>query len=597
MAFWNKFPYSNFHEINLDWIIREMKKISASVTDFARQWEKALKQETGERQEADRQLQENLNTEAEARIDADNALRDLINTEATSRMEADKALQANLDKEASQRLQDDNALRDMINNEALARVDADNALQGQLNNLYNNMVAGDQALQNALDTEATARVEADKQLQANLDAEASTRQQVDEELRGLINKEIEDRTSAVNAEATARAEADDALRELINTEATARTDADDALRELINTETERATAAEEALGERIDGIEGELDGISGPESPFIRKDGTTTTTGKIPLAMGGTSETDPAAETDLVNLRSMQAADEAIQQAMTEYVDNQLESVTADIHSIPAGGTAGQVLSKVDNIDYNTQWIEPPSGSDPDAIKKDGTTTTTAPIPFEHGIIGGSTNTATMRPTANSPTGVTVGETTLDIRLAGQGGALDKAVGMNADGLYIRPGTPAKAGQVLTATNVDGYAEWRDGPVTFTVDVGESVNFTFVKISNFPGVSGSWVYVYSKDTDAGSVDIDVTTAAGSIFRGLSDSRLPDSVPVGFRPLDYTHTITRPLGDNTNVWGTCSLSFDFGGGVSLDIRAWAASSTAGATVLVWGNQTLIGAYHL
>ena len=57
MAFWNRFPYSNFHEINLDWIIREMKKISGSVSDFARHWEKALKQETGERQEADRQLQ------------------------------------------------------------------------------------------------------------------------------------------------------------------------------------------------------------------------------------------------------------------------------------------------------------------------------------------------------------------------------------------------------------------------------------------------------------------------------------------------------------------------------------------------------------
>lgn len=45
-----------------------------------------------------------------------------------------------------------------------------------------------------------------------------------------------------------------------------------------------------------------------------------------------------------------------------EYVDSQIEAVSADIHSIPAGGTAGQVLSKVDGTDYNTQWIDPPGG-------------------------------------------------------------------------------------------------------------------------------------------------------------------------------------------------------------------------------------------
>lgn len=45
-----------------------------------------------------------------------------------------------------------------------------------------------------------------------------------------------------------------------------------------------------------------------------------------------------------------------------EYVDGQIEAVSADIHSIPDGGTAGQVLSKVDSTNYNTQWIDPPSG-------------------------------------------------------------------------------------------------------------------------------------------------------------------------------------------------------------------------------------------
>ena len=84
MAFWNKFPYSNFHEINLDWIIREMKKISGSVSDFARHWEKALQTETGERQEADRQLQENINAEQDRAEAAEEALDQKIMEESVN---------------------------------------------------------------------------------------------------------------------------------------------------------------------------------------------------------------------------------------------------------------------------------------------------------------------------------------------------------------------------------------------------------------------------------------------------------------------------------------------------------------------------------
>ena len=45
-----------------------------------------------------------------------------------------------------------------------------------------------------------------------------------------------------------------------------------------------------------------------------------------------------------------------------EYVDSQIEAVSGDIHSIPAGGTTGQVLSKVDGTDYNTVWADPNAG-------------------------------------------------------------------------------------------------------------------------------------------------------------------------------------------------------------------------------------------
>lgn len=104
----------------------------------------------------------------------------------------------------------------------------------------------------------------------------------------------------------------------------------------------------------------------------IKKDGTTITTAKIPFAMGASSSVEPSEGNDLVT---------------KTYTDNLVSDSFNNVHSIPEGGTAGQVLSKVDGENYNVQWSDPTGGStDPNAIKKDGTTTTTAPIPFAEGI-------------------------------------------------------------------------------------------------------------------------------------------------------------------------------------------------------------------
>lgn len=41
----------------------------------------------------------------------------------------------------------------------------------------------------------------------------------------------------------------------------------------------------------------------------------------------------------------------------------------ADGQGVPSGGAAGQLLSKIDNTDYNTQWVDAPSGGTTDAGK------------------------------------------------------------------------------------------------------------------------------------------------------------------------------------------------------------------------------------
>lgn len=417
MAFWNKWPYSNFHEINLDWVIREMKKISGVMGDFARQWEKSLQTEKGERQEADRQLQENIDKEQQ-RAEA-----------------AEEELDQKIDAETERATAAENNLQQQIT-----------ANDGDIANL-----------QEALATETEERKAADA-------AEQSARERADSALDSKITAETE-RATGVESE----------LRKLINTETSNRVSEITRVEGLITTETGRATAAEEALGDRIDGIEGELDGITGEESPFIRKDGTTTTTGKIPLALGGTSEVDPAAATDLVNLRSMQAADEALQNAMTEYTDNQIEAAAADLHGVPAGGTAGQVLGKVDGTDYNVQWVDQSGGGgdDPNAIRKDGTTVTTASIPFAHGItVDGIAAAQTLQSSHLQSAG-----SALDLDGMGNGITADDIGGVTLSsgtasvsvkggtGVQIKDGTNTPtAGQVLTAVDADGTAEWQDAP-------------------------------------------------------------------------------------------------------------------------------------
>jgi len=36
-------------------------------------------------------------------------------------------------------------------------------------------------------------------------------------------------------------------------------------------------------------------------------------------------------------------------------------------YGVPAGGTAGQVLEKIDSTDYNTQWVTPSGGGSSNA--------------------------------------------------------------------------------------------------------------------------------------------------------------------------------------------------------------------------------------
>lgn len=135
------------------------------------------------------------------------------------------------------------------------------------------------------------------------------------------------------------------------------------------------------------------------------------------------------------------------------------------------GGTTGQVLAKKSATDYDTKWIDPPSGSDPDAIKKDGTTVTTARIPFAQGIGIDSDNYWTERDFVSLTFSDTGGYTQIQnsngnvaalYAIGSDGGAILNGVRVETDGLQImankKTGT---AGQVLTAKG-NGTCSWQN---------------------------------------------------------------------------------------------------------------------------------------
>lgn len=122
-------------------------------------------------------------------------------------------------------------------------------------------------------------------------------------------------------------------------------------------------------------------------SDAIKLDGTSVTTAMIPFAQGAKNTSGALTE---AQFRNIYFGTEELEDGVSElpqgtlYITNNIDGSSGGL--LPIGGTTGQILSKTNDNDFNVQWIDLPSSSDSNAIKLDGTTTTTAVIPFAQGI-------------------------------------------------------------------------------------------------------------------------------------------------------------------------------------------------------------------
>lgn len=158
MSLFENFPYTNFHNLNLDWIIKVLKNAVSELEDIQTNWETVRDTATDAKNAADV-----ATTKAEnARITANGAMTKAINAENkanTAATQAENALASS--QEAVVLARDAKNVADGINDKA------DNALQNSQTAVENAKIAANAA--NAANTKSSANEEAIKDIDARCD--------------------------------------------------------------------------------------------------------------------------------------------------------------------------------------------------------------------------------------------------------------------------------------------------------------------------------------------------------------------------------------------------------------------------------------------
>ena len=293
----HKAPYTNFHDLNLDWIMDELNDFNTKLTNFVSlatiKYANPIQWDITSQYEANTVVVDS-NGNAYLSVQPVPSGVSLDRTDFWTKIgnfdelwaDVKKAITPN-DEGHSPTATADRAVNDLVwVNGALVRVtramiagDAyvpgSNCVSSSTNEVLHYLIT---AFNEGLSAEKTARENADTKLQTAIDAEKTARENADTKLQ-----------TAINTEKTARENADTKLQTAINTEKTARENADTHLQTDIDAEK---TAREEAIDDLKKSTVG-LEVFTTPEMYGAKGDGSTDDTAAVQAAFNAATANKP----------------------------------------------------------------------------------------------------------------------------------------------------------------------------------------------------------------------------------------------------------------------------------------------------------------
>ena len=196
------------------------------------------------------------------------------------------------------------------------------------------------------------------------------------------------------------------------------------------------------------------------------------------------------------------------------------EPIAAPAGNVPTGGTAGQVLAKIDATNFNTQWITVSgSGTVTSITQGSGLTfsttpcTTTCTISLTVPVIAGNGGTGN---TSNTAHGVMIGEgsSNLGVTAAGTAGQPLLSGGASADPSYGGQELIRTARRTITSGSSD-TATAADFLILWYKTVGSASTENIPACAS--GIDGKMYAIVDEKGDAGANNITVTPATGTIL--------------------------------------------------------------------------------